>query len=522
MPRKDERVPRADATAPATDPSPAEPSTKPPTKPSAEPLAVIGPDGTPASAGDAPETEEDVEARLAYESLMRHRKARRRKKIVAGAVVGGIALVAAIAWGVIGGQSSQAPDAAPLQTIPVTRGEFSESVQATGAAQPLSSVIVTPEVDGIIETVNVAEGSTVNEGDVLLTIRNDELDRAVRSAQIDVQSAEAAVAQSQEAYNATWRAWNAGVTEPEGEATTKAMVQQAQADLDGKKLQLESAREALDTATSNAAKRTVKAPTSGSVVVMNAVSGAALGAGASGGSANAGTMSGSGGPLVQIADLSQMTVKVQVNEVDISRVSVGQAARVTFSALPGVMLDAQVTRISTVSTMGDGMTGAYGVVTYDVELLIPEPVPELKPGMTASVEIMQQYVPDALTVPSSALMTDDGTNYYVYVMVDPATEALERRDVTVPAQSETSAVVEGNVTEGDLVVLDPFAVDPASVAGGDPAAAGEPASPESEGTADEKNDGSPAGDDGAADATGDAEPATGDGATPAGASADHS
>lgn len=122
MPRKDERVPRADATAPATDPSPAEPSTKP----SAEPLAVIGPDGTPASAGDAPETEEDVEARLAYESLIRHRKARRRKKIVAGAVVGGIALVAAIAWGVIGSQSSQAPDAAPSRPSP-SRAESSPS-----------------------------------------------------------------------------------------------------------------------------------------------------------------------------------------------------------------------------------------------------------------------------------------------------------------------------------------------------------------------------------------------------------
>lgn len=494
MPREDERVPRADATAPTTDPSPA------------EPLAVIGPDGAPAPTGDAPETEEDVEARLAYESLMRHRKARRRKKIVAGAVVGGIALVAAIAWGVIAGQASQVPDAAPLQTIPVTRGEFSESVQATGAAQPLSSVVVTPEVDGIIESVNVAEGSTVNEGDVLLTIRNDELDRAVRSAQIEVQSAEAAVAQSQETYNATWRAWKAGVTEPEGEATTKAMVQQAQADLDGKKLQLESAREALDTATSNAAKRTVKAPSAGSVVVMNAVSGAALGAGAAGSAGGSGT--GGAGPLVQIADLSQMTVKVQVNEVDISRISVGQAARVTFSALPGVMLDAQVTRISTVSTTGDGMSGAYGVVTYDVELLIPEPVPELKPGMTASVEIMQQHVPDALTVPTSALMTDDGTNYYVYVMVDPETEALERRDVTVPTQSETTAVVEGGVAEGDLVVLDPFAVDPASVTGGDLAGAGEAVPLEGDEATGEKNDGS------------DADAAAGDVATDDGAAAD--
>ena len=110
------------------------------------------------------------------------------------------------------------------------------------------------------------------------------------------------------------------------------------------------------------------------------------------------------------------------------------------------------------------------MVTYDVELLIPEPAPELKPGMTASVEILMQSMPDALTVPVSALMTDDGVSYYVYVMGDPETEAVERRDVSVPAQSDTTAVIEGDVSEGDLVVLDPFSVDPTSV--GDAAAIG--------------------------------------------------
>ncbi len=90
--------------------------------------------------------------------------------------------------------------------------------------------------------------------------------------------------------------------------------------------------------------------------------------------------------------------------------------------------------------------------------------------MTASVEILMQSVPDALTVPVSALMTDDGVSYYVYVMGDPETEAVERRDVTVPAQSDTTAVIEGDVSDGDLVVLDPFSVDPTSV--GDAAAIG--------------------------------------------------
>lgn len=458
----------------------------------------------PAAEADGEETDEDVEARLAYESLMRHRRARRRKKIVAAAIVAGLALAGGVAWGVASMQASQTTETTQLQTMPVYRGEFSESVQATGTAQPLSSVVVTPEVDGIIESVRVAEGSVVSEGDVLLTVRNDELDRAVREAEISVRSAKAGVTSAQEAYNQTYESYanpaaraaaspqavsdeaslmDVSGTPPVTDAGTGAAdalpgaswadVQQAAAQLDSAKLALESAQQAYDQAVATAAKRTVKAPSAGSVVVMNAVQGAALGAGG-----GAGT--GSGGTLIQIADLSQMTVSVQVNEVDISRVAVGQAARVTFSALPGTMLDAQVTRISTVSS-SDPSGYNYGVVTYDVELLIPNPAPELKPGMTASVEILLQHVPDAMTVPSSALATDDGTSFYVYVMTDPETQACERRDVTVTAQSATSAAVEGDLQDGDLVVLDPYSVPVADtgageqdggLAGGDAGAAG--------------------------------------------------
>lgn len=196
-----------------------------------------------------------------------------------------------------------------------------------------------------------------------------------------------------------------------------------------------------------------------------------MGAGGSGSGGASSSAGGSSGPLIQIADLSQMSVSVQVNEVDISRIAVGQGARVSFSALPGVVLDGEVTRISTMAST-DEYGYSYGVVTYDVEVLIPEPVPELKPGMTASVEVLLQDVPDALTVPTSALMTDDGVSYYVFVMTDPETQAVERRDVSVGAQSASEAVVEGSVAEGDLVVVDAYSVDPSTVGAG-PAGAGD-------------------------------------------------
>ena len=72
--------------------------------------------------------------------------------------------------------------------MPVFRGEFSESVSATGSAQPHTSVVVTPEVDGIIEGVSVALDDHVEEGQTLFSVRNDDVDREVRQAELALRS----------------------------------------------------------------------------------------------------------------------------------------------------------------------------------------------------------------------------------------------------------------------------------------------------------------------------------------------
>lgn len=135
--------------------------------------------------------------------------ARRRKKLIAGGIVGAIVLVGAIAWGVSKFTGNAGGDDAPqLMTTFVDRGDFTEAVEASGAAKPVTSVVVNPEVSGTIETVNVAEGDTVQEGDVLLTVKNDELDKAIRDAEMGVRNAKLGVSQAQSTYDTTLDAYN--------------------------------------------------------------------------------------------------------------------------------------------------------------------------------------------------------------------------------------------------------------------------------------------------------------------------
>lgn len=439
----DVKIPRANEDSPDND---------------QETLQVLRPDGT------LGESDEDMEARLAMESLMRHRRARRRKKLIAGGIVGAIVLVGAIAWGVSKFTGNAGGDDAPqLMTTFVDRGDFTEAVEASGAAKPVTSVVVNPEVGGTIETVNVAEGDTVQEGDVLLTVKNDELDKAIRDAEMGVRNAKLGVSQAQSTYDTTLDAYNKIEEDEEGNVIEYKRGAEG-SDVDSAAFAVESARnslsdaqEAYNIAVANAEKRTVRAPKGGSVVVMNAQVGASTDS-----AANA-------GGLIQIADLSQMTVKVQVNEVDISRVSVGQMAKATFSALPGVELDAQVTRIATVAGSGEDSHGyGGGVVTYDVSLLIPQPAAELKPGMTANVQIMLQSVPDTLMVPSSCVAMDETGGSYVIVVTDYETGAIERRSVTVRASDQKTSAIEGDISEGDEVLLDPYSApsDDAPMDGG--------------------------------------------------------
>ena len=425
------------------------------TTPAAHPL-----DGLPVISGDSPSAlpplpgesaEEDEDTRDAMASLLAHRKKRRRRNIIVG-VVAACAVVAVLVWTVTSQQSANAPEQPSLQTTPVMRGEFTDEVKASGNVQPVSSVVVTPEVDGIISEVFVSEGDYVEEGTTLLTIRNDSLDKAVREADIQLQSAKTQLSSAKENYNTAYKAYYA-------DQTDLATVNSAADAVDAAQLSLETAQSAYDDAVATANKRTVTAPASGTVVVMNAVEGAAVGSGAGAGTAATATSAvGSSGALITIGDLSQMTVSVQVNEMDISKVSVGQAARATFSALPNVELDATVTHIATVSSSdAQGAIPGYGgnVVTYAVDLLIPNPDPALKPGMTASVTISSTDIPDALMLPLSAVNGegDQATVSVVTGQDETGFPTTEERNVTVLANNGTLAAVEGDIAEGDEVVI---------------------------------------------------------------------
>lgn len=375
----------------------------------------------------------DISDEEAYAKLKAKRAERRRKKLIrrgiAAGVVGAIALIAIVATLVINAQPQGA--SGPVTDM-VTEGTFTTTVEAKGQLKPISASVVSPSVDGTVEKINVQAGQSVNEGDVLMTIKNDALDsavseaqRAIAAAQEDLNNAKVALAAAQAAPTTD----SDGSTGPSDANANANAVSTAQRNL-------ASAQAALEQATAKAAERTVKAPSSGSIVELNAKVGATVTGGTIMGE---GDTSG-GKQCMQIADLSKMKVTVQVDEKDIAKIAVGQSANVTYPAFPDIVSQGTVTAIASVANSDSG-SGSGGSVTFNVDILIEAPDSRLKPGMTAEVSVVTEKLDDVVMVPTMALMTEDGEHYYVNLATDSEGKKTRRVKVTVVTQNDNEAVV---------------------------------------------------------------------------------
>lgn len=401
----------------------------------------------------------------AYAKLKAKRAERRRKKLVrrgiAAGIVGGIVLIAIIVSVVL---NSQPQSAGEPVTDMVMEGTFTTTVEAKGQLKPISASVVSPSVDGTVASINVQAGQSVNEGDVLMTIKNDELDRNVSEAQRAVAAAQEDLANAQKAVAA---AQAAPATDTDASGATGASGTADTSAISSAQRNLASAQATLDQANAKAAERTVTAPSSGSIVELNAKVGATVTGGMVMGE---GDTSG-GKQCMQIADLSKMKVTVQVGEKDIAKIAVGQSANVTYPAFPDIVSQGTVTAIASVAN-SDAANGGSSV-TFNVDILIEAPDSRLKPGMTAEVSVVTKQLDDVVMVPTMALMTEDGEHYYVNLATDDEGKETRRVKVTIVTQNDNDAVVgktqvkrdeQGNeinpdvpvtkLRDGDTIVMD--------------------------------------------------------------------
>jgi RND family efflux transporter MFP subunit len=324
----------------------------------------------------------------------------RRVALIVGAFVV-VAAAALLGWFIVqrGGGTSE-------RTAVVTRRDaLSSSIHATGKLDVTGRVSVPLTQAGTVKLIAVRVGDSVRVGDVLA-----QLDDA-RQRQ-DVQAATDALDAAQYALTNARRVGN-GVAPV---VTAEAAVQDAQRRLD-------TARDAL--------RRTlIVAPVDGTVVTVAA--------------AEKGTYN-QGQELLQLANLNNLILTIDLDEIDVPRLGDNRATQITFDAFPGQQVTGTLAAVAPLATNQGGRTIYQGTVTF------PRPQGlDLRPGMGADVSIATRTERNVLVVPDLAIETIGSKTYVTVIHADGSRERVE---VRTGLRADGVVVIASGVDEGTRVAL---------------------------------------------------------------------
>jgi HlyD family secretion protein len=326
----------------------------------------------------------DAQALGIQEQLGRGSRVGRWLAVAAGLT----AVITLIAW--VRSDTSSAPT---YKTQPVELGSLMVTVSATGNLEPINQVDVGSELSGIIDTVNVDYNDAVKAGAALATLDVDRLEAqvfesqsALESAQAKVLNAEATLAERRLSLDRTAELVRKELSPQTQLDEAEAAFKRAQAELASVKAQASQSEATLNARQTDLGKAVIRSPINGIVLDRSIEPGQTVAA------------SLQSPVLFTLAeDLTQMELHVAIDEADVGYVREGQAATFTVDAYPEHSFPATITQLRYASET------VAGVVTYEAVLRVDNSDLLLRPGMTATAEIVVETVEEAVLVPNAAL-----------------------------------------------------------------------------------------------------------------------
>lgn len=278
------------------------------------------------------------------------------------------------------------------RTAPIERGRLTVEVSATGTLQPLTQVDVSSELSGVVRSVAVEQNQRVANGDVLAELDTTRIVAQIERAEANVSAAGARIVDAEITLRETEQTL-ARVQALQGRgAVTEQALETAVAARDRAESAVSIAQANLDIAAAelrlqeaDLAKSTIYAPIDGIVLSRTVNPGQTV----------ASSMQ---APILFVIaeNLETMELKAAVDEADIGAVTAEQPARFTVDAFPGRRFDAAIRDVSYASVVTEG------VVTYEALLNVANDELLLRPGMTATVDIVTREADGVLLAPAAA------------------------------------------------------------------------------------------------------------------------
>ncbi|UCE20382.1 MAG: efflux RND transporter periplasmic adaptor subunit [Gemmatimonadota bacterium] len=343
----------------------------------------------------------------------------KKKKILIG-----IGVVVVVGFFVVFNLMKSTEKGLNVQAKKVKRGDLTAKVAATGRIQPAKKVDISANVSARIISLAVKEGDWVEEGQLLVQLDRTLYKARVEGAQASLNSFKAQARlnkanldQAELEYNRQKELFEKRLTSQELLDASKTNLEVQKARYESAKQQVAQAQASLEQAEDDLSKTTITAPMAGIVTQLNSEVGEVV----------LGTSMASGTIIMTISDLSEMEVEVEVDESDVVDVDLGQLVEIEVDALPDTVLRGQVKEIANTAFTRYAGT-AEEVTNFMVTIGVLDNVPQLKPGMSATVDITTATHEDVLQVPIQCV-----------VMREPKIPK-EEKDSSLVAEAEASEV----------------------------------------------------------------------------------
>ena len=318
--------------------------------------------------------------------------------------------------------AQKGPPATPVKVAKISKVEIAPQVQLIGTAEPIVTSVVASDIEGLVVEFNVGEGDFVKKGAVLARLKDSLLQINLKGAKANKDDTEAQLSRARTDLKRSAELLASKTIADKQYTDDLAEVQSLEARIRRLEAEIEHIQDSIT-------KKTIRAPFSGYLVKEHT---------------QVGQWVDKGGPIVTLADLSNMEVKVEVPERYVSRLVLGGSTRVQLDALNPEDFKG---KISAIIPVGDSASR-----TFTVTVAVANPNNSIKGGMLCRVSLAIGKPSSVLAVPKDAVV-NMGQKHLLYVVSDGMAQPLPVQlgdasdsmiEVRGPIEADMQVVTRGN------------------------------------------------------------------------------
>ena len=340
-------------------------------------------------------------------------------------------------------------------TESVTRGNVEKTVVASGSVESVNEVDVGAQASGKITKLYVKLGQEIKKGEMIADIDSttqintlNTKKAALVSYQAQLKAKKTAYDVALSSYNRLSKLYTQKATSLDSVNTAKSTLDNAKAEMEAIEANIKQAEIEVNTAETNVGYTKITAPMDGTVISVPVSEGQTV-------NANQTTPT-----IVTIADLSQMKIKPEISEGDITKVKAGQEVSFTILSDSQTVYHSVIDSVDpantttsdsfSTSSLSSSSSSTTSAIYYYANVLIDNPDRTLRIGMTTENNIKIANAKDVLLVSNMAIQKRDGKNF-VNVLNDK--NQPEPREVEIGVQNDFKTEIKSGLNEGEKVIV---------------------------------------------------------------------